>query len=153
MTFAQHLPGYKTYDALKDSAFRLGVYIGLCLFVVFGVWLIVANKFPMFERFALERNLFAAAAMAAFAVIPVLRFRRKPVSLLESGLIAWAVFSFLYRLSCLYFTGLPLWHSALQVFMAGALLYLIAATLTWIVGLVLRVRASHSAPRQNHQLT
>ena len=153
MTFAQHLPGYKTYHALRDSAFRMGVYIGLCLFVVFAVWLVVANKFPVFERVALERNLLAAAAMVLFAVIPILRFRRQPGSMLGAGLIAWAVFSFLYRLSCLYFSGLSLWHTAWQVFMAGALLYLIAATLAWIVGLVLRVRASHSAARHNHQLT
>jgi hypothetical protein len=153
MTFAQRLPGYKTYGALKDSAFRTGVYIGLCLFGVFSVWLIVANKFTVFERVALERNILAAAAMAVFAAIPILRFRRRPGSLLGSGLIAWAIFSFLYRLSALYFTGLSQWHSAWQVFMVGALLYLIAATLAWIVGLVLRVRASHSAHGQNHQLT
>ena len=153
MTFAQHLPGYKAYDALKDSAFRMGVYIGLCLFGVFGAWLTIANKFPVFERVAMERNLLAAAAMIVFAVIPILRFRRRPGSLLGAGLIAWAVFSFLYRLSCLYFSGLPSWHTAWQVFMAGALLYLIAATLAWIVSLVLRVRASHSASGHNHQLT
>jgi hypothetical protein len=153
MTFAQHLPGYKAYNALRESAFRMGVYIGLCLFGVFGAWLIIANKFPVFERVALERNLLAAVAMAVFAVIPILRFRRRPGSLLGSGLIAWVVFSFLYRLSCLYFTGLPLWRTAWQVFMAGALLYLLAATLAWIVSLVLRARASHSGPRQNHQLT
>jgi len=38
-------------------------------------------------------------------------------------------------------------------FFAGLVLYLIAATLTWILGLVWRVRASHSASRENHQLT
>jgi len=153
MTFAAHLPGYKTYNALRDSAFRLGVYIGLCLFGVFGVWVVVANKFPIFERVAFERNALAFAAAVLFAAVPVVRFRKRPGSLLGAGLIAWAVFSFLYRLICLYFTGLPLWHTAWQVFIAGALLYLIAATLAWIVGLVLRVRASHSAARHNHQLT
>ncbi|MBS1840285.1 MAG: hypothetical protein JSS69_14885 [Acidobacteria bacterium] len=153
MTFAAHLPGYKTYNALRDSAFRLGVYIGLCLFGVFGVWVVVANKFPVFERVAFGRNILAFVAAVLFALIPIARFRKSPGSMLGSGLIAWAVFSFLYRLSCLYFTALPLWHTAWQVFTAGALLYLIAATLAWIVGLVFRVRASHSAARQNHQLT
>lgn len=153
MTFTAHLPGYKTYNALKDSAFRMGIYIGLCLFGVFAIWIVVANRFPLFERVAFERNVLAIAVAGLFAAIPILRFRKHPGSLLGAGLIAWAVFSFLYRLSCLYFTGLSLWHTAWQVFMAGALLYLIAATLTWIVGLVLRVRASHSTARHNHQLT
>jgi hypothetical protein len=153
MTFAAHLPGYKIYDALKDSAFRMGVYIGLCLFAVFGGWLVAANRFAVFERFAFERNVLAVAVMGLFAAIPILRFIRRPGSLLGSGLVAWAIFSFLYRIVCLYFAGLSSWHSAWQVFMAGFLLYLIAATLAWLVGLVWRVRASHSAPRQNHQLT
>jgi hypothetical protein len=153
MTLAARLPGYKLYDALKDSAFRIGVYIGFSLFGVFAVWVVVANKFPVFERVAFERNVLAVAAVGLFAAVPIVRFRRRPARLLGSGLIAWAVFSFLYRLSCLYFAELPLWHSAWQVFMAGVLLYMIAATLAWIVGLVLRVRASHAATRQNHQLT
>jgi len=153
MTIAAHLPGYKMYDALRDSAFRMGVYVGLCLFGVFGIWLVVANRFAVFERVAFERNVLAVTATGLLAAIPIVRFRKRPGSLLGAGLIAWTVFSFLYRLSCLYFTSLSLWHSAWQVLIAGVLLYLIAATLAWIVGLVLRVRASHSAARQNHQLT
>ena len=153
MTFAAHLPGYKQYDALKDSAFRMGVYIGLCLFATFASWLVVANRFPFFERFALERNALAAAVMCLFAALPVLRFIRRPAKILVAGGTAWAIFSFLYRVMALFFLGLYSWHSAWQLFMEGAVLYLILATLSWIVGFVLRVRAEHSASRQNHQLT
>jgi len=153
MTFAAHLPVYKFYNAFKDSVFRMGVYVGLCLFAAFAVWLVVANRFPVFERFALERNILAIAAMSLFAAVPIMRFIRRPGSLLGSGVIAWAVFSFLYGLICLFFSGLSSWHSALQVFMAGAVIYLIAATLSWLGTLVWRVRASRSAARQNHQLT
>lgn len=153
MTFAAHLPGYKQYDALKDSAFRMGVYIGLCLFGAFAAWLVVANRVPFFERFALERNILAIAVMGLFAAIPILRFIRRPGRMLVSGGTAWAIFSFLYRVTEIFFSGLSLWHGAWQVFMAGALVYLIAATLSWIVGLVWRVRAARSASRENHQLT
>lgn len=153
MTFAAHLPGYKQYNALKDSAFRMGLYIGFCLFATFAAWVVVANRIPVFERFALERNILAIAVMCLFASIPVLRFIRRPGRMLVSGGTAWAVFSFLYRLLALFFTGLSFWHGAWQVFMAGAVVYLIAATLSWIVGLVWRVRAAHSASRENHQLT
>src|SRR5215475_14224427 len=132
MTFAARLPGYKFYDARKDSAFRMGVFIGLCLFAAFTAWLVAANRFPIFERFALERNIFAIAAIVLFGAIPILRFIRRPGSLLGSGIIAWTVFSFLYRLTCLFFSGLSSWHSAFQVFMAGVVVYLIAATLSWL---------------------
>ena len=153
MTFAVHLPGYKLYDALKDSAFRLGLYVGLCLFAVFAAWVVVANRFAVFDRFAMERNVLAVGAIVLLASVPILRFIRRPGSLLGSGLTAWAVFSFLYRIICLFFERLSSWHSTWQIFFAGMVLYLIAATLAWIVGLVWRVRASHSASRENHQLT
>ena len=153
MTFATHLPGYKLYGALKDSAFRMGVYIGLCLFAVFAAWLVVANRFPMFDRFAFERNVLAISVMVLFAAVPILRFIRRPGSMLGSGVTAWAIFSFLYRVIGLFFAGLLSWHGAWQVFMAGVVLYLIAATLAWVVGVVWRVRAARSAPRENHQLT
>jgi hypothetical protein len=153
MISAARLPGYKLYDALTDSAFRMGVYVGLCLFAVFVSWLVVANRFTIFDRFAMERNLLAAGAMVLLATLPILRFIRRPASLLGSGLTAWAIFSFLYRIICLYFEGLSSWHSAWQVFVTGLVLYLIATTLAWIVGLVWRVRASRSESRENHQLT
>jgi len=153
MTFVTHLPGYKQYDALKDSAFRMGIYIGGCLFATFATWVVVANRFSWFERVALERNVIAASAILLFASLPVLRFRRKPGRVLASGLVGWAIFSFLYRLLCLFFEGLASWHGAWQVFMVGVVFYLIAATLAWVVGFVLRVRAAHSAPSENRQLT
>src|SRR4029077_6252805 len=152
MISAAHLPGYKLYDALKDSAFRMGVCVGVCRFAVFASWVVVANRFRMFERFAMERNIAAAGAMALPAAPPILRFIRRPGSLLGSGLTAWTIFSFLYRIICLFFAGLSSWHGAWQVFVPGMVLYLIAATLAWILGLVWRVRASHSASRENHQL-
>jgi hypothetical protein len=153
MTFATQLPGYKHYDALKDSAFRTGVYVGLLLFGAFAAWLVVANRFPVFEGFALERNILATSVLFLFAAVPILRFIRRPGGMVVAGGTAWAIFSFLYRVSELFFAGLSSWHSAWQVFMAGAVVYLIAATLSWIVGLVWRVRAAHSSSRENHQLT
>jgi hypothetical protein len=153
MTFVTQLPGYKVYDALKESAFRMGVYVGICVFVVFAGWIIVANRMSWLSRFALERNVLAAAAFCLLAVLPILRFRRRPASLLGSGLVAWTVFSFLYRLLALYFSSLSEWHSTTQVFVIGALAYLISATIAWIVGFVLRVRATHAEAEQNHQLS
>src|SRR5919201_421643 len=97
MTLAARLPGYKLYDALKDSAFRMGVYMGLCLFAIFAAWLVVANRFAVFEQLALERNVLAVAAMGLFAALPVLRFLRRPGSMLVAGLVPLALFSFFYR--------------------------------------------------------
>src|SRR2546430_16798477 len=116
MTFAAHLPGHKLYDALKDSAFRMGVSVGLCLFAVFASWLVVANRFSMFDRFAMERNIVAAGAMGLLAALPIFRFIRLPGRLLGAGLAAWALFRFLYRIIFLFFVKRSSWHSACHGF-------------------------------------
>jgi len=105
MTFAAHLPGYKHYDALKDSAFRMGVYIGICLFAAFAAWLVVANRFPIFDRVARERNILAIAVILLFAAMPILRFfRNRGKCCFPRNRVA--IFSFLYRVIEIFFAGL-----------------------------------------------
>lgn len=150
MSEVTHLPGYRWFRALKHAPVRLGVYIGVCLSVVFIAWLIAANRLSFLEPLALERNAGAAALLSLVALIPVLRFIRSPGSLLVSGAVCWAIFSFVYRLLCLYFTALDDWHSTAQVFMLGLVVYLLAATLSWVGGLIWRARDAKSAGAHNH---
>lgn len=150
MSEGTHLPGYRWFRAFKHAPVRLGVYIGVCLSVTFTGWVLIANRVPFLDRFALERNLGAAAVLVLFALIPILRFFRAPGSLLVAGVICWAIFSFVYRLLCLFFTALNDRHSTTQVFMLGFVVYLIAATLSWIGGLIWRARENKSAHLHNH---
>ncbi|HUI75002.1 MAG TPA: hypothetical protein VLX32_08665 [Candidatus Acidoferrum sp.] len=144
------LPGYRWFRAFRNAPVRLGVYIGVCLSVVFTGWLLVANRAPLLERFALERNVAAAALIVLVAVIPILRFLRSPRSLLLSGLISWIIFSFIYRILCLFFSALDDWHTTLEVLMIGIVLYLIAATLSWLVTVIRRVRHGDVPHFRNH---
>jgi len=149
MSQVSSLPGYRWFRAFKHAPVRLGIYIGVCLSGAFIAWLIVANRLTFLQPLALERNLGAAALLALLAAIPVLRFLRSPWSLLVSGGVCWTIFSFVYRLLCLFFTALDDWHSTTQVFMLGLVVYLLAATLSWVVGLVWRARGSKSPSLHN----
>lgn len=140
MSDGKRLPGYRWFRAFKHAPVRLGVYIGVGLSVAFSAWLIVANRAPFLEALALERNLAAAALLILLALIPILRFIRSPWSLLLSGVVCWSIFSFVYRLLCLFFTALDDWHSTTQIFVLGLVVYLIAATLSWVGGLIWRAR-------------
>ena len=137
-----HLPGYSRLHVFKNAAIRTGVYAGVGLSVVLVAWVFVANRAPALERFALERNLGAAAALGLFAMVPVLRFLRLPGPLLASGLVAWSILAVTYQLLCVVFWGLAERYSAVQVFTLGAVLYMIAATLSWIGTCIWRVRES-----------
>jgi len=161
MAVRSHLPGYESFTLFRGAAVRTGIYIGLCLSLTFIAWLVIANRIPALERFAQERNIAAAAALAFFGLIPVLRFHAMPVRLLASGAIAWLLLSLCYRALSFFFSGLTNRYSAFQVFMLGAVVYTIASTVCWIGTVVWRLRASHahpsvhsaSIPPNNHRLT
>ena len=76
------------------------------------------------------------------ACLPVLRFYRSPGDLLVSGLLAWTLLSITYRLLCMAFVLLNDRYSAFQVFVLGAVVYLILATLSWIGMIIWKVRSA-----------
>src|SRR6202140_5226354 len=84
-----HLPGYRRLHVFRNAAIRTGVYVGVCLTLVFTAWLVIANHAPFLERFALERNIAAAVILCFLAAVPILRFLRMPGHLLASGLLGW----------------------------------------------------------------
>ena len=138
-----HLPGYGKLHVFKNAAIRTGVYAGVGLAMVLVSWVFVANRAPALERFAQERNIVAAVALALFAAVPVLRFWRLPGPLLASGLITWSILALTYRLLCVVFWGLAGRYSAVHIFTLGAVLYMIVATLSWIGTCIWRARESN----------
>lgn len=149
-----NLPGSRRLDFLRNAAIRTGVYTGVCLSLVFTAWLVIANQVPILERFAFERNVAGAGVFVFLAAVPVLRFLRWPGNLLASSMIAWAIFSIVYRILCLIYHGLGDWHSTFQVFMIGAVSYMMFTTLSWIGAIVRKVRAaevSHPKHQPKHR--
>lgn len=148
-----NLPGSRRLDFLRNAAIRTGVYTGACLSLVFTAWLVIANQVPFLERFAFERNVAGAGVFVFLAAVPVLRFLRWPGNLLASSIIAWVIFSVVYRILCLVYHGLSDWHSTFQVFMIGAVSYMMFTTLSWIGAIIRRARAeiSHPKPQPRHR--
>jgi hypothetical protein len=162
MSTPPHLPGYRMLSAFQNAAVRTGVCVGLCLSLILAAWVVVANRMPLLERFALERNAAAVAAIGLVALIPILRFYGMPGSLWASGAIAWGILSIGYRVLSFFFPGLEQRYGALQVFMAGAVVYTIIATICWIGTVLRRMRTPHPpahpvshapAPPSNHRMT
>ena len=150
MTVRRHMPAYGSFRVFRNASVRTGVYVGVILSIVFSGWVIVANRVPLLDRFALVRNLAAVAVLGLVAVIPVLRFWRMPGFLLASSLVAWTLFSLSYRVLCMRFAGLAERFSAVQIFVLGAVLYMLVVTLSWIWTIIRRVRASHVSHPNHH---
>jgi hypothetical protein len=147
-----HAPssGHIRIDFRRNPPVRTGVYVGLAMSVVFTTWIFIANWVPLSARFAMERNVCALALLLCLASVPVLRFYRTPDAMLLSSLIGWSVLSVTYELLCLRFILLKEHYSTGQVFVIGALLYLILATLSWVGNMVWRVRRAHHLSHPHH---
>lgn len=150
MPVTAHLPGYRWFHVFKNVAVRMGVYTGVCLSLVLSAWIILANRVPVLDRFALERNLAAASLLGLLAILPVIRFLRSPGNLLASSLIAWMIVSLAYRLLCIFFDLLGAKYSAFQIFMLGFVVYMILSTLSWIGTLIWRARERDISHPNNH---
>ncbi len=137
-----HLPGYRWLMFLRNIPVRVGIYTGICLSLVFSLWLVLANRMPLLEPLAMWRNIAAVVILVFFATLPLLRFYRSPGELMVSGLLAWMLFTITYRILCMVFVLLGEKYSAFHVFMLGAVVYLLGATLSWIGMMIWRVRAA-----------
>ncbi|MGA2419679.1 MAG: hypothetical protein ABSG69_06305 [Candidatus Acidiferrum sp.] len=133
----------------QDVAVRTGVYVGVGLSLVLVAWLFVANHAASLERFAAARNLVTLALLVLVAAVPVVRFLRMPAKLWVSSLIGWTIFSVTYGLLALAFSGLREHFGGFQVFVLGAVLYMIVATLAWLVRIVWRTWSEDSAHRHH----
>ena len=150
MTVRAHLHAYESLHAWRNASVRGGVYVGVILSIAFSGWVIVANRVPFLDRFALARNLAAVILLGVIASIPVLRFWRAPGNLLASSLIAWLIFSLSYRILSMDFPGLEERFSAIQIFVLGAVPYMLLVTLSWIWTIIRRARASHVSHPNHH---
>src|SRR5205809_4998422 len=100
MLVRPHLPGYRWSHIFRNATIRTGVYVGVCLTLVFSAWLVIANRAPFLERFALERNIVCRLLLEKKTAVPIFRFLRLPGNLLASSLIGWLIFILSYRLLC-----------------------------------------------------
>jgi hypothetical protein len=137
--------GYSWLHVWHNTSVRTGVFTGVSLSVIFCTWVILANRVPFFDQFALLRNLAAVAVLFSLALIPILRFWRWPGHLLASSLVGWLIFSVSYRLLCMYFVALKDRYSAVQVFMLGAVAYMLVVTVSWLGTILWRARVSDAA--------
>jgi hypothetical protein len=139
------LPGYEWFRFQRNVKTRVGMYTGVSMSLVFAGWVFCANRMTSLERIAEERNVIAVLILLFLACLPILRFYREPGELLLSGLLGWSLLTVSYWFLCLKFSLLEDRDSPFQIFVMGAIVYLIVATLAWLGTIIRKARMTHTS--------
>jgi hypothetical protein len=122
-------------------ALKTGVYTGGLLIAVMFAALILANRFPSLERYALERNTAFYGAFFILTLVPVLRFLSRPLQMFSSAMIAWVMFVACYDFAGLFFRHLfQVLRTPFEVLIEGAVVYGFCAVGSWVGGMILHAR-------------
>jgi len=131
---------------VRDPAFNVGVFLGICFSVVGLAWLLLANRVPHLDQFAGERNLALAVAFALLGIVPTCRFMKSPGRNFLSGVTGWAILTAIYSVAELVFPRLSTRLSAFHLFVLGCVLFGLLAVVAWVVNLVIVFRRARQQP-------
>jgi hypothetical protein len=126
-----------------------GLYTGALLMIVTLGALVVANRIPGLEKYALERNGASYTLFTIIMMIPVLRFLNRPLQLFASAMIGWVIFVVAYDFSGMYFPNLfQILRTPFQALIEGAIIYGVCAVGSWVGEMALHARRHTIAPRR-----
>jgi hypothetical protein len=136
------LPGSRWFQWVRNLTLRVGVLTGLYLTAVMVISVLAATRVEFLEPVADVRNGVAYAAFFFFMMIPIGCFLRSPVKMFASAMCAWAILSVNYALMEIFFIHLHdrLGKTPFHLFILGALVYGVAAVVSWVAGMVLLLR-------------
>jgi hypothetical protein len=135
------MPAYAVRrGSLRNSAFSLGVLLGVSFSGIGLAWLLLANRVPHLDQFASERNVALAVAFVMLGSVPTCRFMKSPGRSFLSGMTAWAILTLTYSVIELPFPRLATRLSAFHLFVLGCMVFGLLAALAWVMNLVILLR-------------
>jgi len=133
----------------SGSAIRTGIYGGALLIVAMLGALVAANRVPMLEKYAFERNAVCYTLFVLLMLVPVVRFLTRPLQMFGAAMIGWVMFVAAYDLTGFYFPDLfQVLRTPFQALVEGAVVYGIFAVGSWVCGMLLHARRHTLTPRR-----
>lgn len=138
--------------SLRTPVLVMGLLDGAALAAVMLVSLVVANRIPQLEPWAIERNALCEGVFLLTMLIPAFVFLRHPKRLFACGMIAWAVFTLSYWMAGMYFLQLfdALQRTPFSVWMDGAVAYGVIAVLDWVFEMAWHARRHPVISTRHH---
>jgi hypothetical protein len=131
------------------AGLRTGIFTGGLLALDMVAALIAANRMPVLEARALERNVAFCGIFVIVMLIPIFRFLNRPVQLFGSAMLGWSIFIVAYNLAGMYFSNLfQVLRSPLDALLEGTLIYGVIAVGSWVAIMILQARKQPIVPRR-----
>jgi hypothetical protein len=135
----------------RNPAFSLGIRLGVCFSGIGVAWLLLANRMPQLDPFALERNLALAVTFGVLGFVPACRFVKSPTQSFLSGIIAWTILTLTYSLAEIFFPRLATRLGAFHLFVLGAVVLGLMAALAWVINLVIALGRARQGEGRTHR--
>ena len=84
--------GNLSAQKMPNPALRTGFSVGALLISIMTASLVTANRYPILDPYAFVRNAASYGLFALSALIPVIRFSRRPAQMFTAGLCGWVLF-------------------------------------------------------------
>jgi hypothetical protein len=149
---SSHAAGVRSHNRGPISFLRpaliAGVYTGAMLIVTMLGALVVANRVPILEPYAFERNAASYALFVMIMLLPVLRFLNRPVKMFVASMSGWILLVIAYDFAGLYFHNLfnVVQRTAFEVLIEGTILYAVLSVAAWVCAMILHARRHPLAP-------
>ncbi|MFZ3199819.1 MAG: hypothetical protein WA175_01580 [Candidatus Acidiferrales bacterium] len=139
----KHKPGARN----PHEALSTGLYSGALLTLVMLASLVVADRIPGIERYALERNGISYGLFLAVMLYPVCRFLNRPLQMFAAGMTGWVMFAAAYDLAGIYFRNLfQVLRTPFEALVEGTIVYGLCAVVSWVGTMAIHARHHAIAP-------
>ncbi len=134
--------------AFLRPALIAGAYTGAMLIVAMLGALVAANRIPMLEPYAFERNAASYALFVMIMLLPVLRFLNRALKMFVASMTGWVLLTIGYDFAGLYFHNLfnVLQRTPFEVLIEGAIVYAVLSVAAWVCAMILHARRHPLAP-------
>jgi hypothetical protein len=131
------------------AGLKTGLITGILLALDMVAALFAANRMPVLESHALERNIGFCGVFLLIMAIPIGRFLNRPVQLFGSAMLGWSIFIVSYNLAGVYFVNLfQVLRAPLDALLEGAVVYGVIAVASWVAIMILQARKQPLVPRR-----
>jgi hypothetical protein len=149
-TTTQCEPSAKTAAEIRGRAtFFTGIFTGFLLIVVMLGALVAANRIPVLEQYALERNAISYTLFVMLMMAPVCRFRKSSLQMFLSAMLGWVLFVAAYDLAGMIFHDLfQVLRTPFELLIEGTIVYGVLAVASWVVRMIIHARHEPIQPRR-----